>query len=102
MRRLILSVLILSLSSVSSYAGLWESKCSSCHNGKVAPAKETLLKKYKNPDQFILAVRKAVMGGKMPRGLGYRFVARELYGKFPSLPCRRRCKNCLNFNGGRK
>ena len=88
MRRLILGVLILTLSSTSSYAELWKMRCSSCHNGKVAPAKETLLKKYKNPDQFILAVRKALVSGKMPRGLGYRLVARELYGKFPSSPCR--------------
>jgi len=32
-----------------AYAGLWETKCASCHNGAVAPSKKSLLEKYKTP-----------------------------------------------------
>jgi hypothetical protein len=80
-----------------AYAGLWETKCASCHNGAVAPSKKSLLEKYKTPDAFMSAVRKAVLNGKMSRGLGYRFVAKELYGRFPTLQCRQRCRNCGRF-----
>ena len=43
-----------------AYAGLWETKCVSCHNGAVAPSKKSLLEKYKTPDAFMSAVRKAL------------------------------------------
>jgi len=83
-------VLFASLLSISSaYAGLWETNCASCHNGKAAPSKESITKKFKSADDFMDAVRKEVWSGKMPRGLGYRFVAKELYGKLPQCRCRK-------------
>ena len=92
--KLILTLLALLLSVSPTYAGLWETNCSSCHNGKVAPSKESLRKKFKTADEFIDAVRSKVLEGKMPRGLGYRFVAKELYGKFPQCKCR--CRKFRN------
>jgi len=67
----------------SAFASLWETNCASCHNGKIAPTKETLLKKYPTPEDFLNAVREAVISGKMQRGLRYRLVIKELYGRFP-------------------
>jgi hypothetical protein len=76
-------VLLCALSMTEAYASLWEANCSSCHNGKLAPTKETLLQRYSTPEEFLSAARKAVFAGKMPRGLGYPLVTKELYGRFP-------------------
>ncbi|MEO2065632.1 MAG: cytochrome-c peroxidase [Desulfurobacteriaceae bacterium] len=65
----------------SASAGVWETNCAGCHNGVLAPKKEKLLKKYETSSEFISAARKAVREGKMPRGLGIRRAALELYGK---------------------
>jgi len=81
------------LFAAPAFGSMWEAKCSSCHNGKVAPKKESILRKFKTPEEFMTAVRKAVLSGKMPRHLGYGIVAKELYGRFPSCPCRCRCLN---------
>jgi len=91
--RLIFVCIALLFTAVPAFGGMWEVRCSSCHNGRVAPKKESLLKKFKTPEDFMDAVRKAVLSGKMPRHLGYGIVAKELYGRFPSCP--RRCR-CLN------
>ncbi|WP_456342720.1 cytochrome c peroxidase [Thermovibrio sp.] len=64
----------------SANAGVWETNCAGCHNGVLAPTKEQLLKKFKSSSTFVEAARKAVREGKMPRGLGIRRVAMELYG----------------------
>ncbi len=64
----------------SASAGVWETNCSACHNGAMAPTKEELLKKFKTSSEFVAAAKKAVREGKMPRGLGIRRAAMELYG----------------------
>jgi len=98
MRTLTAFILALALGA-PAYAGLWEEKCSSCHSGKVAPSKESLLEKYKTPEAFMSAVRKAVLSGKMPRHLGYPWVVKEIYGRLPSSRCRHRFRNCITSVG---
>ncbi len=85
MKRFLVASLIIAVFTLPAYAGLWENNCASCHNGKIAPTKETILQKYKTINQFMAAVRNAVSSGKMERGMGYRLVGEELYGSSSSF-----------------
>lgn len=92
MKRLLVASVIIVVFTLPAYAGLWENNCASCHNGKVAPTKETILQKYKTINKFMTAVRNAVSSGKMERGKGYRLVGEELYGSSPSFKGKRKEK----------
>ena len=83
MKRFLVTSVLIAIFTLPAYAGLWEDNCASCHNGKVAPSRETILQKYKTINQFMTAVRNAVSSGKMERGIGYRLVGEELYGGSP-------------------
>ncbi len=80
MRKALIVLSAFLLSAAGAKAGVWETTCSGCHNGVVAPTKETLLSKFKTRREFMAAVREAVSRGKMPPGLKYGMAARELFG----------------------
>ena len=71
-----------------AYASSWEANSPSCHNGKLAPTKETLLHRYLTPKEFLNATKKAVSEGEMPQEVAYSSETKELYGRF--LGTRRR------------
>jgi cytochrome c peroxidase len=79
MRKRLLALAVFILMGAPAFGGVWESNCAGCHNGVVAPTKESLLVKFKSLREFVLAGRKAVKEGKMPRALGIRRAALELY-----------------------
>jgi len=83
MRKLLAALSLVALSATAASAGVWETNCSGCHNGVMAPTKEQLLKKFPDRRAFMAAVRSAVQAGKMPRGLMFGMAARELYGASP-------------------
>ncbi len=63
-RILIISVLlsgtIVFLSGGDTFASerkLWKHKCASCHDGKTAPAPESLMEKYKTVEEFTKGVQ---------------------------------------------
>ncbi|ADU97120.1 cytochrome-c peroxidase [Thermovibrio ammonificans] len=92
MKRLLAALTISLLSATASFAGVWETNCSGCHNGTVAPSKEQLLKKFHTKQEFMAAVRKMVQAGKMPPGLRYGMAARELFGGAPSFGAKKGVK----------
>lgn len=56
----LLSGIIVFLSGVDTFASehkLWLHKCASCHDGKTAPASESLVEKYKTVEEFTKGVQ---------------------------------------------
>ena len=80
MRKLLVAFTLSLIGSAYATAGTWESSCSACHNGVVAPSKEALLKKYHSTGEFLSAAQRAVEKGKMPTSLPFKEAAAELYG----------------------
>ena len=80
MRKLLIAFTLSFIGNAYAIAGTWESSCSVCHNGVVAPSKETLLKKYHSKGEFLSAAQRAVEKGKMPASLPFKEAAAELYG----------------------
>ncbi|WP_457678606.1 cytochrome-c peroxidase [Thermovibrio sp.] len=81
MKKLLFTAAAFLVAGASASAGTWETNCAGCHNGMVAPTKSELLKKFKTEEEFIAAAKRVIMSGKMPRGIGVRKAAAELYGK---------------------
>lgn len=58
---IILACIMFVSPAAAATGGIWETKCSLCHQetGKPAPSKGTLLGKYKTADEFIKAAKAA-------------------------------------------
>ena len=80
MRKALIMLSAVLISAAGAKAGVWETNCSGCHNGVVAPKKEKLLKTFHSKGAFLSKAREAVSKGKMPAGLPYAKAAEELYG----------------------
>ncbi|WP_456397388.1 cytochrome-c peroxidase [Desulfurobacterium sp.] len=84
MKKLIVALTATLLFAPNSRAGVWETTCSQCH-GKIAPSKETLLEKFKTPEELVTRARELVAKGIMPKGLQFGKAAEELFGRKPNL-----------------
>jgi len=64
----------------TSLAGVWDTSCAGCHNGRSAYSKERLLAKYKTKNAFIRAA-KTTRNPAMAYIKGIAAAANELYLK---------------------
>ena len=75
---LILLILTIFVSPFTSFAGVWDTSCADCHNGRFAYSKKQLLAKYKTKIAFIRAA-KTTRNPAMKYINGIAAAADELY-----------------------
>ena len=77
-------VLLSSILMTPSYAGVWEVQCAGCHNGQLAPSKNQLKAKFKNPKKFVEAAQKTsspMMNAFKNNKKVLENAAKEIFGK---------------------
>jgi len=77
-------VLLSSVLTAPSYAGVWETQCAGCHNGQLAPSKNQLKAKLKTPEKFVEAAQKTsspMMNAFRKNKKVLEIAAKEIFGK---------------------